>query len=191
MTAEWNEESIRKEIARLDVKTGLKGARLPISFMNSKRTLGQYLNSDKGAFRFSNHYFKDPDWPAEAALDVIRHEYAHYMNHMFYGKSGHGSSWKRCCMETGALPFRYYDEKRATYYQQKHQREAEISSHYDSFHEGNVIEHPFYGSGTIKKITGQDLNRRVVVEFSNASEKTLGIAWVDKYCTVLSKEEWG
>ena len=42
MTTGWNEKSIREELARLDVKTGLKGAKLPISFSNSKKTLGEY-----------------------------------------------------------------------------------------------------------------------------------------------------
>ena len=187
MTTGWNEKSIREELARLDVKTGLKGAKLPISFSNSKKTLGEYSGVGDGAFRFSNHYFQDPDWPEEAARDVIRHEYAHYMDHKLYGGGGHGRSWKKCCIEVGALPIRCYDEKRAMYYRQKHQKEAELSLHYDTFHEGNVIEHPFYGKGTITSITGQDLSRRVVVEFDSVGEKLLGIAWVDKYCIVLKK----
>ena len=184
MTTKWNEKSIREEIARLDIKTGLKGAKLPISFSNSKRTVGQYTGYGDGAFRFSNHYFQDPDWPVEAARDVIRHEYAHYMDHILYGGSGHGKSWKRCCVEVGALPVRYYDEKRTMYYQQKHRKEAELSSHYNTLHERSVIEHPIYGIGIITKITGQDLNRRVIVEFGSVGEKTLGIAWVDKHCIV-------
>ena len=35
----WNEAAIRKEFAKLDAKTGLKGATLPISFSNAKCTL--------------------------------------------------------------------------------------------------------------------------------------------------------
>ena len=50
-----------------------------------------------------------------------------------------------------------------------------------------MIEHPIYGKGTITSITGQNLNRRVVVEFDSVGEKLLGIAWVDKYCIVLKK----
>ena len=78
----WNEAAIRKEFARLDAKTGLKGATLPISFSNAKCTLGSYSSAGGGAFRFSRHYFDDPLWPIEEALDTIRHEYAHYMDHM-------------------------------------------------------------------------------------------------------------
>ena len=78
----WTETAIRKEFARLDAKTGLKGATLPISFGNAKCTLGSYSSAGGGAFRFSRHYFDDPLWPIEEALDTIRHEYAHYMDHM-------------------------------------------------------------------------------------------------------------
>ena len=40
----WTEADIRKELARLDAKTGLNGATLPISFSNAKCTLGQYCS---------------------------------------------------------------------------------------------------------------------------------------------------
>ena len=36
----WNEEMIRAELKRLDRKTGLNGAKLPIKFTHSKHTLG-------------------------------------------------------------------------------------------------------------------------------------------------------
>ena len=56
----WNEAAIRKEFAKLDAKTGLKGATLPISFSNAKCTLGSYNSASGGAFRFSRYYFDDP-----------------------------------------------------------------------------------------------------------------------------------
>lgn len=77
MNKKWTEADIREEMAKLDLKTGLNGAELPISFNNSKCTLGLYYSTNGGSFKFSNYYFQDPNWPIEAALDVIRHEYAH------------------------------------------------------------------------------------------------------------------
>lgn len=59
----WNEAAIRKEVARLDAKTALKGETLPISFSNAKCTLGSYNFSSGGAFRLSRHHFDDPMWP--------------------------------------------------------------------------------------------------------------------------------
>lgn len=46
----WNEAAIRKEFARLDAKTGLKGATLPIIFNNAKCTLGSYNPANGGHF---------------------------------------------------------------------------------------------------------------------------------------------
>lgn len=64
MSKEWNEASIREEIAKLDEKTGLNGAALPIRFGKAKRVLGCYIPSKDGSFfRFSKLYFKNPDWP--------------------------------------------------------------------------------------------------------------------------------
>lgn len=54
MNTIWNEAAIRREFAGLDAKTGLKGAKLPISFGNAKGTLGSYTSANEGAFRFSD-----------------------------------------------------------------------------------------------------------------------------------------
>lgn len=111
----WDEARIRAEIARLDGITGLSGAKLPILFFNARRTLGQFgVHDPNGAelmyFRFSHHWFQRPDWPAEHALDVIRHEYAHYVNWVRHRQSGHNSSWKKCCILVGARPERLHRE---------------------------------------------------------------------------------
>ena len=132
----WTEEGIQKELERLDAKTGMNGAGLPISFSNPKCTLGQYSSTDGGSFRFSNHYYQDSTWPVEEALDTIRHEYAHYMDHMdhiIYRNLVHGSTWKKCCVSVGALPIHYYNEKRAQYYQQKYAEEVKLLKHYNSY----------------------------------------------------------
>lgn len=74
----WSETSIHAEFAKLDKRTGLKGAELPISFNNARCTFGLYDSTDGESFKFSNYYFQNPDCPIESALDVIRHEYAHH-----------------------------------------------------------------------------------------------------------------
>lgn len=182
MIDRWNEKAIRNEIARLDAKTGLEGAKLPIKFSNSKKTLGEYSSMNGGVFRFSNYYFRDSGWPEEEAIDVIRHEYAHYMDHMIYGKLGHGATWKHCCGIVGAFPIRCYDEKLAKYHQRRHEEEARLSVHYDSYHIGSHIEHPTYGIGVIKEITGESVSRRVNIDFPDTGLRTLSLAWVDKNC---------
>ena len=74
MSTIWDEQSIREELAKLDLKTGLQGALLPINFNNAKCTLAMYSSQNGGKFTFSNYYFQDSNWPIEEALDVIRHE---------------------------------------------------------------------------------------------------------------------
>lgn len=182
MNSKWTESAIREEMKKLDAKTGLRGAELPISFNNAKCTLGLYCSENGGSFKFSNYYFQDPDWPFESALDVIRHEYAHHMDHMFYGHSGHGSTWKLCCGIVGTMPIRCYNEKRADYYRQKHLEEDRLSEHYDAYHIGDAIEHPKFGVGVITDIFGESVNRSVTIEFTSVGVKKLGLAWVDSNC---------
>lgn len=178
----WNEAAIRKEFARLDAKTGLKGATLPISFSNAKCTLGSYNSAGGGAFRFSRHYFDDPSWPVEEALDTIRHEYAHYMDYMLYGNLSHGATWKKCCIEVGALPIRCYSNERAKYYQDKHKAEQERSELLDRYSAGSFIMHPRFGRGRIVGIIGADVNCYAMVTFKDMETKKLSLTWVDKNC---------
>jgi hypothetical protein len=182
MNTIWNEAAIRREFARLDAKTGLKGAKLPITFGNAKGTLGSYTSANGGAFRFSRHYFNDASWPVEEALDTIRHEYAHYMDHMVYGNMGHGASWKKCCLEVGALPIRCYSRERAKYYQDKHEKEQQKSSVLDQYTTGCFIVHPKFGTGKIVEIVGTDHTRYAVVTFKNMENKKLSLTWVDENC---------
>ena len=178
----WNETAIRKEFARLDAKTGLKGATLPISFGNAKCTLGSYSSAGGGAFRFSRYYFDDPLWPIEEALDTIRHEYAHYMDHMVYGNMGHGATWKKCCIEVGALPIRCYSRERAKYYQDIHEAERKQVALLDHYRTGSLIMHPRFGRGRIVEIVGADINRYALVDFKDMETKKLSLTWVDKNC---------
>lgn len=178
----WSEATIRKEFARLDAKTGLKGANLPITFSNSKCTLGSFSSAGGGSFCFSRHYFDDFSWPVEVALNTIRHEYAHYMDYMIYGNIGHGATWKKCCGEVGALPIRCYSGERAKYYQYKHEAERKEAETLDHYRIDSFITHPRFGRGKIVEIVGAGVNRYAVVNFKDMERKKLSLAWVDKNC---------
>lgn len=66
----WNEEMIRKELERLDRKTGLNGAKLPIKFTHAKHTLGCfYADKDNMRFDFSLYYLADDSFPQEEAME--------------------------------------------------------------------------------------------------------------------------
>lgn len=182
MKTEWSETAIRKELARLDEKTGLHGARLPISFSRAYTIIGQFSARGEGEFRFSTVYFRDPTWPVEEALNVIRHEYAHYMDYALYDGVGHGSTWKKCCTMIGAVPQRCYSSRVARLLKEKHDEEAKLSELCDAYHVGDRIEHPKFGSGVIEEITGESVHRLAVLHFDTAGKKTLGLAWVHQNC---------
>lgn len=182
MRPEWNEAAIRRELARLDARTGLHGAQLLISFSRAKTILGQFSAEGEGSFRFSTVYFHDPTWPVEEALNVIRHEYAHYMEHVLYGKGGHGSTWKKCCSAVGAVPQRCYSSRVARLLQGKHEQERALSGQCDSYRVGDRIEHPRFGAGRIEAIQGESVHRLAVLSFDTGEKKTLGLAWLHQNC---------
>lgn len=187
MTVTWNEAEIREEMRKLDEKTGLSGAALPIRFTKSIHTLGQFSSADGGSFCFSNYYFQNRDWPYECALNTIRHEYAHYLDHMKYGGHGHGKTWKWCCIEVGANPIRLYHPEEAVYFGKKHEKEKSVSSALDALSAGSVIRHPVFGVGSINMISGEGLNRSAVVSFeSGAESKKILLTWIHKHCEVIS-----
>ena len=83
----WTEAMIRKEIQRLDEMTGLHGNDLIVDFGNAKRRLGCFITREGKShkFRFSRKYFEDENFSRHEAYDVIRYEYAHYMNQELNG----------------------------------------------------------------------------------------------------------
>ena len=100
----WTKKMIQSELQRLDGITGLKGARLPIHITAEKRTLGSFQHTKDGEplrFSFSTYYLDDPEFSRAQAYDLIRHEYAHYMDVCRRGTSDHGPHWKACCQELG------------------------------------------------------------------------------------------
>ena len=103
----WTEERIREELRRMDRITGLHGAELPITFTRNHRCLGSFYVEER-KFAFSLYWFDDPEWPEAEARDIIRHEYAHYMNLERNGRKNHGPEWEACCLEVGATPCARY-----------------------------------------------------------------------------------
>ena len=178
----WNEDSIREELAKLDSITGLSGAKLPIKFTNGRYYLACYHGDGEGRFSFSKRYFMDPEWAVEEALNTIRHEYAHYMDHVIYGNFGHGETWKICCAKVGASPIRCYKPWRNDYYNTKRVERETILIQMQAYQAGDCIIHPIYGEGRIKTITGEGVRQAVQVIFPTAGLKTLGLSWVSNNC---------
>lgn len=185
----WTEEEIREELKRLDQQTGLNGSALPIIFTKEKSVLGKF-HCVKGeeCFYFSRFYFGNPEYCDEELIDTIRHEYSHYMNFVLYGNTGHGVTWKRCCLVTGAMPKRCFDEG-------KHKRIMAGKCYYDekeklavNFSVGARIYHPEYGRGVIRERAGTLLVGRLTVQFER-EEKEMNLCWAVKHCTIIDEND--
>lgn len=179
----WTEEDIRAELRRMDGITGLAGAELPIRFTYSHSTLGRFcgdVNRQPEHFEFSLHYFHGARFTRQAALDVIRHEYAHYMDCVLYGNFGHGPTWKLCCHKVGASPSRLYTKEyeRATQFFEDRERASRKRS---TFSVGQKLLHEGYGMGVIQAITPSGSTQLLTVEFDGAT-KILEAGWAEKNC---------
>lgn len=184
MEAIFNEAMIKEELKRLDRKTGLDAASLPIKFGKAKSYLGYffYPNENSLEFYFSNHYFLDPMFPVEEKIDTIRHEYAHYMDYMLNGSSSHGPQWKKCAKMVGACPTRRFSQDRADYFLKKHREERESNIKCDDYVVGDIVNHPDFGHGIIEEILGEGISRIVVIHFNNGTCKKLSLKWVTEKC---------
>ena len=118
ITKTWTENEIRFIIRKLDEKTGLNGAALPIAFKCNGRVLGQYCHESK-AFSFNRKFFNAPSTGEAEVINVIRHEYAHYYVDIAHleqyivhssRERSHGNDWKWACQMVGALPVRCHDK---------------------------------------------------------------------------------
>ncbi|MCR5337296.1 MAG: hypothetical protein K6E75_01935 [Lachnospiraceae bacterium] len=201
----WNEENIRKEIKKLDAKTGLSGARLPIFIRDrlAKGVLGLYCPGGiKGgirkeeSFSFSSLWLNNPDFPEEEAVNVIRHEYAHYMDYNIYGRHKpyepqHGEKWIICCDEIGAFPVAKHNLTRDVYFHQKHETEERVTEQLSFYRAGDRIRHPKFGTGVIREISGEGTGRNAKIEFPQHGFKTLGLRWISENCIRIEAPEYG
>lgn len=179
----WTEEEIRKEIRKLDRITGLNGVDVPIRFHKRGRAVGRFSYTEDRVrnFSFNTIYFDDSTMPPEVLRDVIRHEYAHFMDFINRGKSSHGKEWKQCCLIVGALPQQYFSAERVWRISARRQREAERCAQFDAVSAGMRIDHPRFGGGVIAVIRGAGLNRIADVAFCG-EVKSLGLGWVCDHC---------
>lgn len=176
-----DEVMIRNEIRRLDKITGLNAAALPITFMNSRRILGQYRVGQK-SFAFSNIYFKDENFPIEEQLDIIRHEYAHFLNHCRFNGKGHDKTWKQCCILVSARPVRLYDLDNCRYWREKHKQEESLSRELGALRTGTLVLHSVWGLGEVKAASGEGTNRVLQIDFEDVGQKRLSAKWVNEHC---------
>lgn len=184
MSRIWPEERIREEMRKLDKITGLNGASLPIEFGYARCRLGYFKLSNRKPekFYFSKAYLEDEGFLYEEAIDLIRHEYAHYMDWMIFGQCGHGKTWKKCCNDIGADPTRLYDTAKAKILHVKFQKDQELGKKCDMLEEGVYIIHPKYDSGTVEGVEKDGIHRMVYIYFPNVGVKKMSAKWIIENC---------
>ena len=182
----WTEEMIRKELRRLDKITGLRGSELPIKFRTKGKACGWFRHSQGGVleFGFSLSHLNDPKLPEMEKIDTIRHEYAHFLDYVWNGKTGHTRSWKAACQMVGAKPLSYMDTIGIARLKEKEKEQARKDKHFiEKYHQGDTVLHPYYGLGTILSVLkAGSKSWSVVISFANCGDKRLSLEWVDQNC---------
>ncbi|MBQ8642510.1 MAG: SprT-like domain-containing protein [Clostridia bacterium] len=180
----WPEERIRQVFRHLDEATGLDGASLPIQFTCKVHCLGSFypMEGGTGRFEFSRAYLEDPGTPEEVNLDTIRHEYAHYMDWVMYGNSGHSLTWKNCCSQINALPIRCYNPKMSQHYRKIHDRREANTRLCADYTAGRTIVHSIYGTGVIRKVHDVKEDRLLEIDFEDGHTRKLSARWLHDHC---------
>ncbi len=186
----WSKEAIRAELQKLDRITGLKGAELTVKLYAAPEPLGYFAYKDPArmTFGFSATRFEDPHFTEAEALDVIRHEYAHFMEVRLFGEStDHGPNWRRCCIKVGARPDQFYRE---SFHEAARQQERERvrRTRVDGFAVGKAIRHPRFGVGIIEAMEQQKLITKLSIRFPDGLRQ-LDIDWVRKNCAIVRQDE--
>lgn len=178
----WTEEDFRKELRRLDkyVKQtqgiDLVGGELKIEFSEKARhTLGVYYSRQK-KFKFSLAFFNS-DVPEACAIDVIRHEYAHYYNHVVFGvPGGHGASFKAACRAVGANPSTYYTKSFEAF--ARRSEEIEAYQYKSLLSKGDEVLHPFFGMGVVTNVENKKTTATLTVDFGKHGVKIIDECWL-------------
>lgn len=179
----WPRERILDEIRRLDAKTGLNGAKVTIRLYAEPEPMGcfTFIDPIRMTFGFSNTRFEEPGFTDTEALDIIRHEYAHYMEYQLYGfSSDHGPYWQECCRKIGARPEKMYTEAFKQEARAK-ERDRIRRTRVDGYREGKQISHPTFGQGIVEKIDRMESITILTIRFGDAL-KRFDIDWVRKHC---------
>lgn len=174
----WSKDAIREEIRRLDGITGLDGSKVTVRLYEEKEPLGcfTFIDPVRMTFGFSSTRFENPKFTQAEALDVIRHEYAHFMEYRLFGEStDHGENWKACCRKIGARPQTFYTEE---WKQLARTRDKSVQekTRLDGFSKGKRLRHPEFGEGVVEGVQRYPTMTLISVRFSQGV-KLLDVDW--------------
>ena len=121
---EWTTDIIRDELKRLDTLTGMSAGDLPVWLDDEHQDdfIAAYAFSQDGpeVFHFTRSFFTDKRILDETGYQTIRHEYAHYLDHMLTegdylsdDYDAHGPMWQACCSMIGTPACEFYTSDHA------------------------------------------------------------------------------
>lgn len=185
ITKNWTEEDFRKELRRLDdyVKRtqgiDLAGSELEITFSTrAKSRLGTYYYNAK-MFKFSLLFFNS-DVPESCAIDVIRHEYAHYYAEAVFGyRGGHGAPFKSACRIVGANPSTYYSR---SFEDAARKKEELDNKRYESkVFLGQTVLHPLFREGKVISVAINKTTAMLTVDFGKHGVRIIDEVWLKQH----------
>lgn len=182
ITRSWTEADFRKELKSIDEYVErtqgirLVGAELDIEFSERARcTLGQYFPKEK-KFRFSLPFFNS-DVPEACAIDVIRHEYAHYYADVVLGyKGGHGLPFKSACGIVRANPSTYYSKNFESSARKKEERDARVYK--SGVRAGQRVKHPCFGIGSVLTVEPLKDSALLKIDFGRHGVRVIDELWL-------------
>ncbi|MBE6687161.1 MAG: hypothetical protein E7591_08035 [Ruminococcaceae bacterium] len=183
----WREEDFRRELKKLDEKVRrekgieLIGAELDIKLLTKGRYYGRYWYNPP-SFDFNLKIFNS-DIPENCALDIIRHEYAHYYNHVVNGGYGHGKLFKGSCDVVGAEPSTYYKKSFENREKKKEERKTMVFSSVLKL--GQKVCHPKYRVGEVISISERTDTAMLEILFPDYGIKYIDELWLRSNGKVL------
>lgn len=187
ITKNWTEEHFIAQLRQLDNKFGTRASEAPIKLCKSNCYLGKYLCTNEQlkigdipkGFEFSTVFYNSDNFPEEAAIDCILHEYAHYYAHLHFFSCSHNWLWKKSCVIVGARPERLYSSR---YWGRYLKNNETVQS---QFNIGTEIEHDKFGRGIVTDIDVTNSKQPIVtVDFEGGVSKRLIESWVVTNCSI-------
>lgn len=182
ITKEWTESDFRRELRKIDdyvretQNIELSGCELEIVIPpRISGAIAAYYPCEK-KFEFSQKFFNS-DIPENCAVDVIRHEYAHYYVDVVLGKRcGHREPFKSVCRLIGVNRDIYFTKE---FEEMERQREKWQHIKYDSCVKiGQRINHPVYGYGIVEDIVNKQTSASVIIDFGKKGVKVVDDMWL-------------
>ncbi|MBQ3004643.1 MAG: SprT-like domain-containing protein [Clostridia bacterium] len=183
-TKVWTVEDFRRELKKIDDYVfetqgiELAGAEFEIKINDRMEKIYGLCDCVNMRFTFSSRFFNS-DIPESCAIDVIRHEYAHYYAYAVFGDFCHHNwKFKKACLIVGATPQSCYTQ---AYKNREREKERKANLTFESTtRKGKMVKHPEYGFGVIQEVKNTKTTAILTVKFEGGVIKKVDEKWLRK-----------